>query len=162
MDQQRKIELLVKCDFSKWRRIKRAKLAGETPLTVSGTGNLLQGMGVMVSNIIEGNEVERFLEITLNNYRIMKEDYETVPFDEMDINDPDFKFLFDFKKGLDELGRKVYYFVCKVRENSMTVSPDWSESQELEKKILELDRMDYRKQVLEKYGVAYSDPIASS
>ena len=44
MHQQKKLEILAACDFSLWRKIDRAKLAGITQPTEGGFGNALFGM----------------------------------------------------------------------------------------------------------------------
>jgi len=158
MDKQRKLEVLADCDFSLWRKIERAKQAGITPPTKGGFGNMLFGMSGAVSCVAENLSYDEMIGLTLDIYKMIEEDYSTVPFDEMDSNDPDFKFLFDYKEKLDELGRKIKAFDHRIKENEMVASNDWPEYNELMEFIGDLMAKDYRSNVLKVHGITYSGP----
>ena len=115
-------------------------------------------MSGAASNLADGLQPQKSLEILLYGYGCLSGDYATVPFDEMDPQDPDFRFLFQYKARLDELGQKVQAFATRTRENGMRASKDWPEYQELNKMIGELMKTNYRSQVLDKHGITFSEP----
>ena len=138
MDTKRKLGILAAADFSTWRKWERAKQEGKDPSEVHGFGNVLFGMSGAASNLADGLQPQKSLEILLYGYGCLSVDYATVPFDEMDPQDPDFRFLFQYKARLDELGQKVQAFATRTRENRMRASKDWPEYQELDKILFPL------------------------
>lgn len=158
MDTKRKLEILAAADFSEWRKWGRAKQEGKDPSEVHGFGNALVGMAGAASTFADGYQREKSLEILLYGYRCLSEDYATIPFYEIDPQDPDFRFLFQYRERLNELGQKVEAFATRTQENGMKASREWPEYQELDKIIGELMKTNYRSQVLEKYGISFSEP----
>jgi hypothetical protein len=158
MDSERKLQILEAADLSEWRKWLRAKQEGKDPTKaeVHGFANILFGMGDAVSYLADGYESKEILELLLYGCQCLTEDYATIPFDEMDPQDPDFGFLFEYRAKLGELKEKVQDFATRVRENGMKASRDWSEYQELDKMIGQLlpMRTSYRLQVLDKYGIS--------
>jgi hypothetical protein len=153
MDSERKLQILEASDFSEWRKWKRAKQEGKDPSEVHGFGNALLGMVGAASYLAGGYESKEILELLLYGYRCLTEDYAAIPFNEMDSQDPDFGFLFEYRAKLGELKGKVQDFATRVRENGMKASRDWREYQELDKMIGQLMRTSYRSHILDKYGI---------
>jgi hypothetical protein len=155
MDSERKLQILEASDFSEWRKWLRDKQEGKdlTEVEVHGFGNILFGMGGAVSYLADGYESKEILELLLHGYQCLTEDYATIPFSEMDTQDSDFRFLFQYRERLNELGQKVQDFATRTLENGMKASRDWPEYQELYKMIGQLMRTDYRSQVLVKHGI---------
>ena len=160
MDYQKKLEILVAYDFSLWRKIQRAKKSRATPPTEKGFGNVLWGMSGAASSLAGGRQSEEYLDLILCAYETLAADYATISFDELDPNDTDFRFLFDYKKRLDELGRKIEVFVSRTRANGMRASKDWPEYNELDDSIGKLMNLDYRTQVLDRNGIMFSEPTS--
>src|SRR3989338_10147576 len=148
MDQQKKLEILAACDFSEWRGWERAKLAGKDPSEVHGFGQILFGMGGASSYLVGGHVSEESLELLMFGYKCLSDYYATVPFEQMDPTDEDFRFLFDYKERLDEFGRKIETFAERVRANGMKASKDWLEYREVQDMIGELMKTNYRETVL--------------
>ena len=108
--------------------------------------------------LAEGHQSEESLDLVLRAYETLAADYVTIPFGELDPSDTDFRFLFDYKERLDELGRKVEVFVSRTRANGMRASKDWPEYKELNDSIGKLMSSDYRTQVLDRNGIMFSEP----
>ncbi len=156
MDLQRKLELLERADLSQWRKSQRAKAAGLPVSGIAGLGNLLLAIAGPVSNLGAGinlGAVERLTEA----YKAIRADYETIPFEEMDKEDEDFRFLFEYRHKINELEGKIEAFVAKVEQNNGIGQSEWPEYQELWSAIKGLMSNNYRSIVLEKYGMAYGN-----
>lgn len=153
MDSERKLQILEAADFSEWRKWERAKQEGKDPSEVHGFGNALLGMAGAASCLADGYESKEILELLLYGYKCLTEDYATIPFDEMDSQDPDFGFLFEYRAKLGKIEQNVQDFATRTRENGMKASRDWREYQELHKTIGQLMRTNYRSRVLDKYGI---------
>ncbi len=157
MDCKRKLEILVAADFSEWREWWRAKSGGKEPSTAHGFGHMLFGMAGAASLLAQtGCQSEERLQLLISTYQHLVADYATIPFDEMDRSDEDFRFLFDYKAGLEKLGQKVEAFASKTRAHKMKASEAWPEYQDLMTTIHGLMKTDYRAQVLKKYNIAYA------
>src|SRR4030067_3566974 len=126
MDLEEKKAILVACDFSEWRGWERARRQGTSLSEVHGFGEILFGIGGAVSYLADGYESERSVESLTLGYKSLSNYYATIPFDQLDPSDEDFRFLFDYKKRLDEFGRTVDTFVERVRVNGVKASRDWS------------------------------------
>jgi hypothetical protein len=155
---ERKLEILIEADFSEWRKWGRYKKEGRDPSEAHGFGGMLVSMGKAASNITSDISSAGMLNLMLYNYDILAADYATIPFDEMDQKDPDFAFLFRYKEKLDELGQKLKLFETRTRDNGMRASANWPEYQEFDRVMGELLKRNYRSEVLDTYGITFSDP----
>ena len=158
MNQQRKLEILAAADFSGWRTHERATRLGQSIEDTNGFGIVLWGMSGAASRLAGGHQSEESLQLLLRGYAVLAAYYATIPWHEMDPHDPDFKFLFDYREKLNELGRKVELFATRTRENGMKASAEWPVYQDLDGMLGELMRTDYRAEVLERHGMRFSEP----
>ncbi|HRZ85483.1 MAG TPA: hypothetical protein P5277_01760 [Candidatus Paceibacterota bacterium] len=161
MDQQRKLEILVQCDFSEWREWKRIEQRGGDVSKAHGFGNVFFGVCGALSNLADNlAEINNTysskdnLELVMFGYRLLSDKYSTIPFSEMEPSDEDFKFLFDYKEKLDMFGEKIQAFTQRLKAENMNGSREWPEYIQMEEILKDLAQRDYRKTILQKHGIA--------
>ncbi len=152
MDLERKLEILQQCDFSAWRKWPAAGLEwGQTSQGFGGAiSGLKYGLGALGEN---GNESR--INYCLETHQSLMDCYARIPFDEMDANDEDFKYLFDFQKKLDEIGTKLKSLADFCREHGFDKLEDRPDYKELYKDVVKLGVISgrYRDKILAKYGI---------
>ncbi|MCX6706770.1 MAG: hypothetical protein NT001_01365 [Candidatus Woesearchaeota archaeon] len=151
MDYARKLEILANADFSEWR------MNWERP----SMGMLFCGLRGAMSNLADQYEEQpkEMLQMIICAYNNMLIYYSEIPFDELDNNDEDFKFLFNFRDRLDDLGEKLEQFIDKSLEKNL-MSREWKEFQDA---IHLVDKLyhasgDYREVILARNGIKRSQP----
>jgi uncharacterized protein YdcH (DUF465 family) len=151
MEERRKLELLVKYDFSDWRYWVEGKRVKEYWGLV---GSGLAGIFYLLSAIDREDQIgaiKKFKGLE-ESYSVMISKYSEIDFSELDLEDPDFKFLFDYSEKLIDLGKEINHLEQNILEGR---DASINKSLEIAK---ELRDMNYRDQVLDKYGLKYSWP----
>jgi DNA-binding transcriptional regulator GbsR (MarR family) len=143
MEFKRKLELLIKYDFSAWRN----NFNPDKP----GFNGLLSG--VCSSLILLSNHPHRRDAFTKAEdfYNLLLTYYSQINFNELDEKDEDFKFLFEYNKKLKILGKKMNDIKLLIRDNKL-----FNEEIKncLEFIIKDLKAMNYRKQVLVEHNLS--------
>lgn len=156
MDLEKKLQILADCDFSAWRKWKRA--GGKPTESVHGFGDALNGLFGAVYNIVDSIGKDNDVELIYSAYGLLILDYAKVPFDEMDPQDEDFKFLFEYKEMLDELGKRLTIFIDRCHATGFKCSREWHEFKALDSLRNEMMiKKNYRRDVLSEYGINLSD-----
>ena len=146
MDLEKKIKLLKKYDFSAWR----TNYGGVVPTII---GHLAGILGDLEDISREKSPVEKakYFETLNKNYAGFISFYEQIDFSELSREDEDFKFFFDYRDKIIELGEGIK----NLEQNILCGKEDFSKK--LFGKIFQLRDMNYRKQVLDKYGITYEE-----
>ena len=123
MDAERKREIITGADFSEASVLSQGK---------SGFGQLVAGLKQSMQALLRCTTDERARRC-LGNVASCYEDlisyYDSIPFDEMDRDDEDFRFLFEYREKLIEAGKQIQSFLDRVEQNGLRASAEWDEYQ---------------------------------
>ena len=129
MDNRKKLEILADADFSRAAKILRARASGQKePPDVIGFKEAVYTMMVTTGYIGNGNlPASRIAELEALHGQLAS-DYSTIPFDQMDQSDNHFKFLFQQRDRIAELGDRVAAFkqAASIVNGRLTDSPEYS------------------------------------
>ena len=152
MDRERKIQILEDADFTE-RKMQ--------PLGKIGFGQLVASLNACVNMLchskLKGDKAQYWLQGFICTYNYLITYYDSIPFEEMDREDEDFKFLFEYRDMLDGAYESFVAFVDKCISNNFRGSAEWVEAQEAKLLIRELyDKMHhYRSKILKELGTTY-------
>ncbi len=161
MRRRSKLEILAACDFSEWRGWERAKQAGKDPFEVRGFGNVFTGgLYFAVTTLAGGVGREGTIESAKSSYQLLRDYYDSCPWDEINkhADDGDFKFLLDYRTGLENLEVRLDAFTHRCVAEDFAFSIGWQEFVELKEAMDYLLNMNYRRDVLRKFGIDLSEP----
>jgi len=159
MNLERKLQILRNCDFSSWRKWKIEGNKQES--LVMGFGFAIRYIQNLADDIVDGLSHEDAINNMHQCYGIVMSDYATVPFEEIDRSDEDFRFLFEYRDGLTKLGRRINVFVNQCRKLEFSVNNEMQEYADLVSQVENLKQRDYRTSVLRKYELVWSEPVPS-
>jgi hypothetical protein len=154
MNLEEKLALLKACDFSEWRGSERASAQGLTANSDHGFGNCLTSLNNDLYNLGRNFRAEESITGAVLKYEILSNRYATIPFEKMEPNDEDFKFLFSFKEKLEKFGSIFKIFVANYQQPGFSFegNPEYSELKAILRDLL---RMNYREQILAKYDIRF-------
>ena len=138
MDADRKREIIEGADFSEAAVLSQGK---------SGFGQLVAGLKQSMQGLLRcttDERARRFLGNVTSCYEDLIAHYASIPFDEMDRADEDFKFLFEYRDKLIEAGKQIQFFLDKVEQNGLRASDEWNEYQSAISVTIELWGMMHR------------------
>ena len=157
MNQSEKLALLAQCDFSWWREQDRPEYVGKKWGEVMGIGNAVHGLYGGIDNVVDGVRPQSSMEVVDIAYQFISDCYARIPFERMDRSDIDFRFLFEYREGLERLGEKLHKFKARFEADGR-VERDFPEFREVMQELENLKGRNYRRDILRKHGIDLSEP----
>jgi hypothetical protein len=156
MDELEKLEILAACDFSLWRKLERLGVRTAHEL-ITGFSHYKLRLSDAVNFLSKGMGDDKDFEDSIFCYGSMIMDYDSIPFEDLDKNDPHFSFLFEYRDLLTELGQSLRSFILRYgAEGGPGIDgSDWEETNVFFDTLERLSERNYRKEVLKPLGIAY-------
>ena len=149
MEYAEKIRLLKEYDFSAWREVERGN--EETSIALNVLASFAE-----VTNLADGIKNENSTNFVRACYQNARGYFDRVKWDELDLLDSDFKWLFDFYNTLKEYGDGLDIFLKKYEEG-FNCSRNSDEFKKLEEAFEQIKQRNYREEVLMKHGIMFWD-----